>query len=309
MAIVSVNEQLGARTGSINAQWQRTYTRVFIVETNDVKDGPYAVRTAVDPNTSTAIPSIGNSYTNSTGAYAATETDTGSFVQSIEVAEDGGSSSGGMQWLVTVKYGPYDATQFSATAVDWPIRVSFGGNHYDKVVWFDQAGNAIRNSAGDPFDSPITRDDTRSVITVERNELVSAFDLTLAESYRDKVNNATWNGFDAKTVKCSSITTGPPQQDANGAIFYVVTYVFEIDRDTWKKSLLDQGLCQLDSSSPARQTPITDANGQPVTEAVPLDGSGHRLASNATPVQLDFDVYPAVDFGVFNLDLSLRYGH
>jgi len=303
MGIKSVNFKSPAkRTASKNHLWQRTYGLALVVETDDPMTGPVEVMNAIDPVTGFRVPLIGSTY-----FVNLAESDLGAFLQSISVAEDDDGS--GQQWTVTLEYGPYDAAQFNGSdPTSWAIKVTHSSQKYERVIWFDQNGDAIRNSAKEPFADPITVDDSRSIITVERNELVSAFSLTLAEQYRDKINNAPWNGFATKTVKCDSITTSAPQFDSDNRVwYYTVTYVFAVNRDTWVKKLLDQGFAVLDSSSPPRPKPVMN-EGHPVSDPVPLDGSGHRLASTATPVTLSFDVYPSADFSVFNIDLSTRLG-
>lgn len=301
MAIVSVEEVKGKRSGSIDQMWRRTYTRVWRVQTDDPATGTIAVRTAVDPNFPTdplrRIPSPGNTY--DTGV----EHDYGAFAGPIEVQEE---TEDGKSWLVTVTYSPYDMSQFGPDPTAWLPRIQFGSQKYEKAVDKDQNGNPVTNSAGDPFADPITIDDTRDIITVTRNELVATFDLSLASQFRDKVNLNPWNGFDAKTVKCSSIVTSEPRYDSNNQVWtYEVQYVFEINRDTWKAKPLDQGFTYL--SGGVRKI-FQDGDGQRVDEPKLLDGSGGKLASGGTPVYLSLDVYPAVDFSAFNIDFSKCLG-
>jgi hypothetical protein len=105
------------------------------------------------------------------------------------------------------------------------------------------------------------------------------------------------------------ITTSEPQYDSNGHVYYLtVTYPVTLNRSTWVKTLLDCGMNALDSSSPPRPTPIMN-NGQQISDPVPLDGSGHRLASTGTPVTLSSNVYNSVDWSPLNINLSLRLGH
>lgn len=305
MGITSIDRKPGSRKSEINALWQRTYEVQFVIETDSKNVGPIAVRTAVGMT--------GTWYTNGLLTTDPNyEYDHGSFVQSIDVAEDGDS---GVQWTATVKYGPYDTSQFGSDPTSWLIKVSFGGDRLDKVVQFDQAGNPIRNSAGDPFDPPVTIDDSRVTMTVTRNELVSynpttgaGFNPATPFTFNDTTNSAIWNGFAIGTVKLGIITTSEPQYDSNAHVYYyTVTYPFTFNRAGWIKNLLDCGCNQLDSSSPPRPIPITN-NGQPITEPVNLDGSGHRLVSTGTPVTLPTNVYNAVDWSSLGINLSLRLG-
>jgi hypothetical protein len=307
MAVTHVNELMGSgkRSSSQNHLWQRTYKRTFLVQTSTRFDGSGTARAAVDPDTGLAVPLVGNSYTNGTATFFHTEVDAGAFVQSVSAEEN---SEDGKAWLVTVEYGPYDASQFSDNPLDWPLRVSFGANRYEKILQKDEDGNAIVNSSGDPFSEPATIDDSRSLITTVRNELKSSFDFTLAETYRDSINAASWNGFDRQTVKCTSIVTGQEQYDSKAQVwYYEVTYVFEVNRNTWLSKPLDQGYTDYSLITGKRLT-IHTTNGQPPNEPSLLDGDGHRLATGHDPVFLEFKVYPELDFSAFNIDLSTSLG-
>lgn len=302
MGIVSVSEPMsGARSSSINRLWQRHYTRTFLVETTGPNVGSLQVRTA------SGIPQPGAFYHNGLPEGDPDfEYDRGSFAESVEASCNADVDSGGIEWIVTVNYGPYDAGQFGADPSLWPIKVSFGGERTEKVISKDKAGNPITNSAGDPFDPPITIDDSRSTMTVTRNELVSNFDLETAELYRDKINNAAWNGFELNTVKCGIITTSEPQYDSNAQVYYyTVTYPFTIDRKGWIKEILDSGCNELDAYDVPK--PIMN-QGQQVSDPVPLDGTGHRLAVGADPSFILIEAYETVDFSGLNIDLSTRLG-
>lgn len=303
MAVTKVEPIKGKRGGSINHLWQRTFRLVWRVQTDDPQNGVITVRTAVDPSTGVAVPTIGQSYNAGAG-----EVDAGSYVQGLTVEEE---YDDGMSWLVTADYGPYDALQFSESAgaspTTWPIKVSFGGSRYEKTVLYDQAGSAILNSAGDPFEEPVGIDDSRRSITVVRNELCSSFDLALADTYSDSLNLNAWNGFAAKHVKLGTITTSECQYDSNNQVwYYAVTYPFEVCRDGWKKKLLDQGFAVKNISGQLVQ--LRGADGQPLHEPSLLDGSGKKLATGGTPVFLEFDVYTALDWSALNLDLDTRLG-
>ena len=118
---------------------------------------------AVDPVSGLAVPSIGNSY-----FVTSTEKDTGSFAESVEPQlVSAGSNPDHSHWLVSVKYGPYDANQFPSDPTLWPIKLAWGSQKYERAEAKDKDGNPVKNSAGDPFGDPLTVDDSRSLITVE----------------------------------------------------------------------------------------------------------------------------------------------
>lgn len=299
MSIISVGPWPGTRGSSRNNQWQRTYERSLKVCVSSPGVGSRAVLAAVDPTTGERVPDIGNTYD------ADGETDTASWVQSVKCTESGES---GLIWKVDVTYGPYDPQQFGQDPMLWPIRVSFQGRDFERVVWFDVTGAPILNSAHVRFADPITVPDSDLQIVIRRNELVKYFDALHVFAYNNKVSANDWNNIPGHMVRVGPITAGDPQTAPDGSVYHEVIYTVAINPRGWQKELLDQGLTELDNSSPPRQRPILDADGQPVNDPAPLNGSGKRLPTNGTPVKLTFDVETRADLAPLNLNLALRYG-
>ena len=151
------------------------------------------------------------------------------------------------------------------------------------------------NSAGDWFDPPLVRDDSRPVLTIVRNE--ADFDPEIADSYRDTVNDDYFFGAAAGRVKCVSIT-GKQLFSADvlpGGFYWVVTYTFQFNRDGWASPLLDQGFRRLVSGS--RRAILVD--GQPASAPVLLDGSGGVLTPGDPPVYQTYHLYLEADYSVF----------
>lgn len=302
MAITAVDRIKGGRSSTKNRLHQRFYVQRFRVQTDSPTVGQIAVRSAVDPTTGLAIPSIGDTFDNGT------ETDLGSFAETDQIEEE---SSDGKSWIVTINYGPYDATEFSENPLDWKPKVSYGAQKFERILEKDEDGNPVINSAGCPFKDPLSRDDSRPTITIVRNMPITgtgAYDEDVAGDFRDSINSVVWNGYPVKTVKCESITTSEPQYDSNARIwYYVVTYVFSLNRDTWVKYLLDQGFAEWDATAGKLKPILYD--GQQITESALLDGSGSQLAHGGTPVYLPFKGYKEQDFTSLALDISTSLGH
>lgn len=300
MLIESVVEKYGARASTIDKLRQRTYTRVFLVETTDPVVGPLAVRSAA------GVPQVGAQYSNGlVDTDPAWEWDQAAFCQSVSAQETGDT---GRDWEVTCEYGPYDTAEFGADPTTWKPVVSWSWNRVDRLLTHDVDGVAILNTAFQPYDPPPAGDEFRPVLSVRRKELYEDVSLSLAEDYLGKANDAAWNGFAAGVVKCTAITPSTPQWDPTARAWLAdVEYSFEINRDTWKTRLVSVGLMQLDSSTPPVAVPITEG-GNAVTEPCPLDADGKRLASDADPYVQEWQCVPLVDFTVFAIDLSQRLG-
>lgn len=312
---ITVIESQACRKGEINAMWQRTYSRLFEVNTTDAFTGPLAVRNA------TGIPRVGDTYkVYESDGTTVSEYDDGSFVNSVSAQEvDGGE---GKSWLVTVAYGPYNPATNPQDPTATAPKVAFTGQQFDRPFVRDVDGNPVVNSAGDGFSEPPTVEDGRSILTVTRNERIKTvpadptatpptaeipgFDITLAKSFQNKVNDAVWNGAAIGTVKCGLITTSDPIQAPDGFWYFAVTYPFAEKPEGWKTVLLDQGFAALDGSGVVAQ--IKGKDGQPINEPVPLDGSGGKLAHGSTPVFKTFTGYQSADFSLLNIDLSTMLG-
>jgi hypothetical protein len=280
MALPVVRELREPRSGGIDQAWQRGYTRTWQVDFDDPHWGALAARTAIPVV-------VGNRYT--TGS----EYDNGAFCQSIK-AECTGSDDG-CTWIVTAEYGPYDANRYPADPTQHTPSIKFSFAQFDEDVDLDQAGRPVVNSAGDSFDPGVRRDDSRPVIEISRNEVT--FDALLVDQYQDAVNAGPFLGYEPGTVKVYQIG-GELQFSPDIGFYWTVSYAFHVKSEGWKKRVLDQGLRQISSG---KRVPIL-ANGVPVTDPVPLDGGGRPLAVGGTPQVLEFEVYPSLDFSVFNLD-------
>jgi hypothetical protein len=296
MAVVSVIEQPQGE-GSQDRLYQRRYTRNFKVLCNDVRDGPVVIRSATTGSPPVLrIPGIGNSY-----YVSATEVDRWSFVENV-VCTRAEKTSAGCYWIARVEYGPYDASTYPADPIEWPIDLQWDRVEYDEICVVDINGNPVANSAGQPFDPPITRQMSKGILRITRNE--ADYDPKLADLYSDCINSDTFMGRDPYTVKVSGIP-GVIKTNPQGGYYAAVTYTFEFDKKKWKKFPLDIGLQELDGSTPPKLRKLLDDQGQPISDPAKLDGSGHQLPSNGTPVFLEFDVYDEVNFGTaFHFDFS-----
>jgi hypothetical protein len=280
MAVVSVGEQY-SRSGSMNSRWQRTYTRQWKVITNDPNDGPKTVREALPV-------SLGNSYS------TPNEVDKGSYVNSIDAVSEGDD---GLSWLVNVQYGPYDATINPQDPTQRPIELNYEASQFQRPSIEDVNGKAIANSAGDPFDPPLMKDDSRPVFVITRNEMT--YNDEVMATYRDTVNSDVFFGYGPMLVKCHSIT-GRLAYDPDIHWYYVVTYRFEHNKDGWHKKPLDAGF----RTNPAGATspaPIFDKAGLPISVPALLDGHGLQLTDGADPVFLDIQDYVEKPFEPLNI--------
>lgn len=284
-----VYEEIGAsngqpRTSTQGADWKRTYTRHWQAETDSAAIGPKAVREACPV-------AIGQPYDDGT------ETDPGSFCQSISVTEDT-EAADGLRWLVTAEYGPLNVLEFSVQApLDQRPTIRFDKEVFQEPATKDIDDEPVVNSAGDPFDPPIMLDRRWPIMQIVRNE--PSYSPLLANDYCGTINNAEWFGRPAKEWKCLDIT-GEEAVDPDGHRYWVVSYVFQLKRDTWVERVMDVGYNELDDDD--NRIKILDKNGSPVGSPWPLNEDGTKKAAGEAAEFLEFKLLPEVDFSIFNLD-------
>ncbi len=138
----------------------------------------------------------------------------------------------------------------------------------------DADGKAITNSAGDPFDQPVSKILPTVFLTITRFEN-APFDAQKAVKFSGTVNKSpiTFEGITmAKGLMlCHSIT--PTTEYTVGAKFVEVAYNFEIRRDGHKARILDQGFRAWINDSGNKLSELF-VNKVQITAQVLLDGTG-----------------------------------
>jgi hypothetical protein len=297
MGIVSISEIDGARSAGRDQRGNKTYGRGFRVVTDHPRTGPKAVRDAVPV-------AIGDYYRNGSDAEVGQswyEEDDKIYCLEVAVKPEGAADA--KQWIVELKYGVADPASFGAIddPTQLPPKISWSGVRRDEVVDVDEDDKPVVNSAGDPFDPPITRDASSPTMVVTRNE--RTYDDGIAVQYRQSVNEAEFFGHAPGTVKCADIRAESADSPSIGR-YYVVTYEFELVDGSWQPEVLDLGLRQRNTTSGAREQIVID--GTPATSPVLLDGQGQPLAADAVTggayFLLSFKTYKTRDFASLGLE-------
>jgi hypothetical protein len=281
---ITINETFDGRQADVSEDSQSTYTRTFEAHTGDPRIGAVLVKAALSL-------AIGQPY--STGFTG--EADAGAVLLRVALSCN---ADDGCTWAITASYGPWTERPREENPLDEPEELEYGGEQFERIADVDVDGNAIVNSAGDYFDPPVVMDDSRPLFTITRNE--ASFSASVADSYRDTTNDATFFGFAAGTVKCGFITAVRKwHAKVPGHFYWTVKYPFYLNRDGWTKSLLDQGLRKAELVGATLTRKQITIDGQLATSPVLLNGTGGVLAPNGTPVYLEYRVYPESDFSTF----------
>jgi len=242
--------------------------------------------------------------------------------RSVDPEQD---SQSPFKWVITAKYSSVPLSQQqqqqqqTISPIDWPAKISWKTNKYQKAITKDINGNAIVNSAGDPFDPPKEIPRSRWVVTITKNVLQVPAAVLL---YADGVNSTQFivQGIAVPTgaAKVQDISVSEQQAgyDANGntVLYYVFTWSFEMEllnfrkngsSAGWQLQPLDQGYRCKDPNDASKRINITtnDVPKQLISSPALLDGNGNQVANPSTSsgVFLAFDVFLKFDFNSFPL--------
>lgn len=302
MAITSVKELFDERDSADTVD-DRTYTRKFQV----VVDDPFTQATAIFANST--IPSLYTEHPDDPTV--------------VVIGRFPKPRLGRLIWDVVVKYRRKQfvnieiGTSGSGTInpVDLPPDISYSFTQYSRAVeqaylfGLDPADNptiAIENSSSMPFDPPLTQEESNLVINIVRNESGEDFDPLFLITFNNTINafNITIAGIVMETFEARMRNIGSVKKwDEDGEAYWRVTYEIEVDFATHLKSLLDIGFYTEDIITGVH-TAILDAEGNPITEPVKLDGAGGQLPVGGDPIYLDFNTYFALDWTNLNLPIN-----
>jgi hypothetical protein len=184
--------------------------------------------------------------------------------------------------------------------VDYPAVWSGSFTQFQADVFKDKDGQPIENYVGDNYlDPPITKDDSRPTLVVEKN--FASAQLDTWATYRDKVNSGTWWGLAARTIKIQQVSW---RQLYYKNVPYISTrFEFHINTDTWDVEVLNAGLREV-ASGASEWTRIKDNLGREVTTPYPLHVTGRKMTKaeiDAGPDYTTWKIYDELDFSTIGL--------
>jgi len=276
MAVTWARKIWDGREGGGDLSGSITHTQLYRVRTDNKFDDQVTVLQAA------ALPFLGQPYPN----------DPSSYCNSLRARNEGASP---FFWTVTATYS--NEREASDSPLDDPIEYQWATEQFQEVADTDRNGQGIVNSAGDPFDPPIMRDNSRRTVTITSNE---AFVPTWILSYQDAVNSDAINvdglSVSAGQAKCQQVSVSPIRQ-RNDVTFRIVTLTIHLNNDGWGFKILDQGFRERDDDNKLQQI-TNEADGSEPTAPVLLDGSGKAQTDPtvASAVFLDYDIYPSLSF-------------
>jgi hypothetical protein len=178
-----------------------------------------------------------------------------------------------------------------------PPVISWSSSIYQKPINRDRSGHLILNSAGNSFDPPPTKEESRWVIHVKKNYTTVP---TLILTYQDTINDNDFviGGLTVTKnfAKFAELQISEKQEE-NGYQFYIVEWNLHLLPETWQLRLLDEGFHQKHLTGGYDKITV---GSQPVSSPWPLDGNGFAIA-DPTPnnaVYLTFLTYKENNFAL-----------
>lgn len=247
------------------------------------------------------------------------------------INETKANDEGGVLFELVATYGSNTSIiNPGVNPLDVPKRIYFATDTVTKdcdLAWRDTGGGTyvrdqhVWNSAFQFFDPSPQYDTSRFLITITRNE--ATFPFTTITNYINTVNSASFNlkinhtsqtiAIPAKTARMINVTAEEASALVAGSEvkYCVVTYTILIDTNDFRLKIVDAGTKQVlwwAAYSFYKIVNITDTNQQPITEPVPLNGSGLKLTIPELPALpslhiLNYDIYKPVSWSGLNFDV------
>ena len=302
MAVISVKELFEGRSGGDNLERKRTYVRVFESITDDVDDDAYvagagagiprngephpsdtyAVMVDIDCVQSSADPKIWLV----TCRYSS-DFDSGQQREALGYDSSGlpyqqpGSTSGTGGGQATREPDPRDRPP--VFEVDWEATT--------EVIRKDVNGGDVKNSAGDPFDPPLTVERSEPVITITKNVDITSpiLDIEKQAEWQEGVNSDTPWGYDIHTLRITRIRYSSAVE--NDIAYATVTLSIKVRWNTWIIDIVDAGYRDIDDNWFTE--PDTKAQ---TSEPRPLDGAGQALPQGDPLHYISVAVYRPIEF-------------
>lgn len=318
MTVVGTAKELRERrSGEERLNGSRRYLRVYLVNVTSEQDGLETVLTA------SGLPVLFNPYETETesvmnaGCIRRSPVQIGPTVWEVEIEYD--SKPPGSQpnqddpnpllWLpkIAISFQTFQVP-VSGNRIQNDDDYNYGdfepGHAANNAIFQD----GVVNSAGEPFDPPVTRDDSRLVMQITRNE-INYFPV-VALFYQDTVNADIFFGALPLQAKIMGITTtGKTKVTHEGfdIFYYPIVYTIHFRRDTWIKQILDQGTYYWPNVwGVGENTKFQSADGSPNVDL--LNGLGDKavIVGGAKVAEfLNFQVYREVPFGPLGLPQTM----
>ena len=269
---ITYKGELAEGRDATNLKGVRTYTRVFIFTSSSETEDAYAV------GSHASAPNIGEA-----------------FQDAWCISSNPKCVSGRWGWHLTAQYS--SEFELAENPTNDPAKITVSTEQFQRPIIYDQAGQSVCNSAGDPFDPQEVMDDSRRVISIQKN--VAAHPSWVL-SYQDTVNSDTFSiggvTYAIGTGKVQRVSISN-ELSRNGTTFFVLSYEIYCRRDGWLYEPLDAGFRERNYAGELVNI-VNPGDGLQPSAPVPLDGAGSALAnpSLTNNVFRSYVIYPTASF-------------
>jgi len=290
----------GQRTWNLRRddEGHREYTIVHQVRA-DALDGPAIIMQAG------GLPSVGSTWNFDNDA------DPWAFCYPTMSISPRTSNEPNTLWTVEQKFSTKPLNRCQDDSIDNPLdepdRISGGFTKLTKEADKDRHGDPIKSSSHEQVrGSAVQRDDNRPNVKIERN--IPALPLGTFSEMVDTVNDAPLWGVSARCIKLSNVSWSR-QLYGTCSFYYTVGYEFDVNFDTFDKSLIDEGTMVLDKGGnkddPQDFIVYKDRNGE--NSRVILNGNGAAWDGTGTdgPGTIEVQFYDESNFLLLGVPSSL----
>jgi hypothetical protein len=212
-------------------------------------------------------------------------------------------------WVIEQPFSSKPINRCQSTSIEDPLnepdRISGTFTKYTQEAIADKDGNAIKTSSHEQIrGAQVERDMNRPNVTIERN--VAANPLGTFAPMVDTLNDNTLWGLGARKVKLSNVSWSRQLYGVCN-YYYVVSYEFDIDFNTFDRTLLDEGskvLCKGgDKTNPKHFAQYKDINNE--NARLILDGNGEAWDGTGSPGTVDVKFYTESNFLTLGIPATL----
>lgn len=186
-------------------------------------------------------------------------------------------------------------TNLDATATNAAVALTFSTT---------QTVRPVQATTGEIFDPCPTKDASRLILSVVRNEDISSPHPLTSLLFADTINSDVFFGCGKGQVKCMGVSAAKQTKTlSNGGIFSYLkcTYTFQM-RPTWAIQILNAGNWYWADITKTKKKKFMSSEGHPIQGL--LDKNGLKLPDGGTPLFVTFQAYQAQKFSVLNLPQS-----
>lgn len=206
-------------------------------------------------------------------------------------------------WTVSAEY----SNELEETEpTELPPEIRWTSEQYEEVLRQDAIDNnkKVVTACGEPL--LLTAKKVIPVLTIKRTQNAPFSPLVILQ-YTNTVNSSAFWGAGANTALMASIEAVYKQVDTLNAgkkwfvdVTYVIKFKFDPNfQEPWKARILHAGTKYFPKAGAEAQKWMDVAGN---TGVINLDANGLKLADNAAPIYLDFNVYRKADWSSLNLN-------